>query len=356
MIEYLLDKPTVYDRIKASKKPLLLYGMGNGAEKAAKALSQHGIDFCGVVASDGFARGNMFLSNKVMSFAEAEAKYNDFDCVLCFGAEGDELDMLKQIENRHTIYYPDLPLYGDIHMSKEMLLNEHTEIERVFDLLQSDRSREIFMQNLEFSITGDRRCLDYGADDFEMPSEYYSHEGFHVDIGAYDGDTAIEYASKNRACRGIIAVEPDKKTFAQLKRNTAFDERIKCVNAAAAEFDGVIQFASGSGRGSAIGEGEFTEAVTIDLLADRKRAFADGLAVGSIKIDAEGADQNVLCGAVNTLCDCYPVVSVAVYHRAGDLWRIPYYLHKLCGRYVFYLIRKPFCLPTWDTFVVAVKK
>ena len=356
MLEFLLKKTTVYDRIRSSHKPLLLYGMGNGAQKVARALNEHGIEYSGIVASDGFARGNIFLNYPVLSFAEAECIYGDFDCILCFGIEKYELDMLYEIEKRHTVYYPDLSLYGETHMTKQMLLSEMTEAERVFDLLTDDRSKEIYLQNLEFAITGDRHCLDWRQTDFDHPSEYYAHGGIHIDIGAYDGDTATEYASKNGKCTRILAVEPDKKTFVHLKTNTAFDARIECINAAASDHDGVISFAAGSGRGSAIGEGATIEAVTVDRLANRKKAFADGYDIGSIKIDAEGADADVLCGAVNTLCDCMPCISVAVYHRAGDIWRLPYYLHKLCGRYRFALLRKPFCLPTWDTFAVAIKK
>ncbi len=356
MLEFLLNKPTVYDRIILSHKPLLLYGMGNGAQKVARALNEHGIEYCGIVASDGFARGNMFLGYPVMSFAEAENIYGDFDCILCFGTEKCEFDMLCDIEKRHTVYYPDLSLYGETHMSKQLLISEMTEAERIFDLLADDRSKEIYLQNLEFAITGDRHCLDWHESDFDYPAEYYSHGGVHIDIGAYDGDTAIEYASANKSCSCIIAVEPDKKTFAHLKQNTAFDGRIECINAAVTDREGEISFASGGGRGSSAGAGETVRAVTVDFLAGRKKAFADGADIGSIKIDAEGVDADVLCGAVNTICDCKPCVSVAVYHRAGDIWRIPYYLHKLCAGYRFILLRKPFCLPTWDTFAVAIKK
>lgn len=356
MLEHLLELPSVYDRMRASEKPILLYGMGNGAEKAAAALYKNKIDFCGVTASDGFARGNMFLGHRVMSFYEAEEAFGDFDCVLCFGAEGDELCTLREIEKRHTVYYPDLPLFGDECMSKELLKNEMTEAERVFALLDGERSKEIFLQNLRLSVTGDRRSLNYLENDFDYPKEYFSHSGTHIDIGAYDGDTALEYAEKSALCKEIIAVEPDKKTFARLMRNTEHEARIRCINAAASDRDGSVGFASGGGRGSAIGEGEDVASVTVDALAGRRTAFADGLNVGSIKIDAEGADMDVLFGAVNTLCDCKPTVSVAVYHRAGDIWRIPYYLHKLCGGYRFSFVRKPYCLPAWDTFAVAVKK
>lgn len=352
MLKTLLDLPSVYERIKQSKKPLLLYGMGDGAVKINKILSDNGITVSGVVASDGFARGNEFLHYRVMSFAEAESIFGDFDAVLCFGTQKDELEMLQEKEKRHTIYYIDAPVYGDEVISKELISAEFETVERVYDLLD-EKSKAIYLQNLSFSITGDRRYLQWQDDDFDYPECYYNHSKVHIDIGAFDGDTAIDYYNRSKSFEKLIAIEPDERTYKKLVSNTSHIKNIDCINAAATDKSGSIEFSSKGSRGSAIGDGNTVKTVTVDEIAGHTQAFVTGMNVGSIKIDAEGFDASVLCGAVNTICDLTPTVSFAVYHRAGDLWRLPYYIHKLCGKYRFSIIRKPYLLPAWDTFAVA---
>ncbi len=352
MQKSLLSLPTVYERIKQSDKPLLLYGMGDGAVKINNMLSSRGIKPGGVVASDGFARGNEFLGHKVMSFDEAQGIYGDFDCVLCFGTAKSELYMLQNVEKRHTVYYIDAPVYGDEELTKELIVSEIETVERVYDLLD-DKSKRVYLQNLSFSITGDRRYLEWQDDDFVYPECYYDHQKAHIDVGAFDGDTAIEYYNHSRTFGKLIAIEPDERTYKKLVANTAYIPRVECINAAVTDKNGYIRFASKGSRGSAVGEGYEVKTVTIDQITGHQKAFADGMDVGSIKIDAEGFDAEVLYGAVNTVCDLTPTVSVAVYHRAGDIWRLPYYLHKLCGKYKFSLIREPYILPAWDTFAVA---
>ena len=46
----------LWQYLKTVKKPIVLYGMGNGADKIIKVLDEYGINFQGVFASDGFVR------------------------------------------------------------------------------------------------------------------------------------------------------------------------------------------------------------------------------------------------------------------------------------------------------------
>ena len=63
--------PSLIDTLKNEERKIFLYGMGNGAEKIYAYLIGHGIEIDGVVASDGFVRGQDFLGFKVISITEA---------------------------------------------------------------------------------------------------------------------------------------------------------------------------------------------------------------------------------------------------------------------------------------------
>ena len=76
--------------------------------------------------------------------------------------------------------------------------------------------------------------------------------------------------------------------------------------------------------------------------------------MGSIKIDAEGADRQVLQGAVNTIYNNSPDIMVALYHRAEDFIDLPLLIRSYDYRYKLYLRKKDY-IPVWDIFLLASK-
>ena len=63
--------------LQTAKKPIVLYGMGNGADKIINVLDFYGIPVSGVFASDGFVREKYFHSHKIMSYSALKEKYRD---------------------------------------------------------------------------------------------------------------------------------------------------------------------------------------------------------------------------------------------------------------------------------------
>ena len=51
-----------------SGRPILLYGMGNGADKILTVCEAYGIPVADFFASDGFVRGHSFHGKVVLSF------------------------------------------------------------------------------------------------------------------------------------------------------------------------------------------------------------------------------------------------------------------------------------------------
>ena len=68
-------------------RPILLWGMGDGADKVLDVCAEYGIAVADVFASDGFVRGQSFRGRRVLSFGEARATYGDCMIVLlAFGS------------------------------------------------------------------------------------------------------------------------------------------------------------------------------------------------------------------------------------------------------------------------------
>ena len=60
MIKELLKEKSVWEKLMATDKPIILYGMGDGADRVLNEFSVLNINISGVMASDGFVRGQTF--------------------------------------------------------------------------------------------------------------------------------------------------------------------------------------------------------------------------------------------------------------------------------------------------------
>ena len=325
-------------------KNVCVYGMGDGAEKIIKHLSQNGIRISGVFASDAFVRGQSFLGHRVLTEKQAAEAYGDFACVSAFALHGADCGIFRQMAKRREFYAPNLPPYGEGCIDEAYIQRESEKIAFVRELFKDESSRRMFDSLLKYDVTGD---IDDLYTDGSVPEGWYGREGAYIDVGAYDGDTALEYASHCGFGGAIYAFEPDPKSFAALCANTRGAGNIRCINAACGDRDGKVFFETKKGRGGRISAaGAEIDAVKIDTYVKEP--------VGAIKCDAEGADEAVLCGAVNTVYTQSPAVKCAVYHRAYDLIDIPLWLARQMPGCRIYL-RNTEYIPAFDVFVYAIK-
>lgn len=344
----LLALPSVYERLQESGLPVYLYGTGDGADKILDILLAKKIPVKGVFASDGFVRERSFRGFPVESLAQVEEREGRIAAVLCFGLEGQEaFDFLRPIGQKHLLVSPAVPVYGDGELTKEWLASRMDDTERVYSWLADELSKDLYIRILAYHITGELAYLECHGDTQTPPAGYFDHDQYHIDVGAYDGDTALEYLAGNPKCKKILAFEPNPKTYAKLVRNTD-PARVECILAACGREDGFAT-QSGSGRGSRLENGEGDVAIrSLDRVCGYPFIGSPGLSVGSIKIDAEGEDVPVLQGAGNLITACKPALCVSAYHRAYDLLEIPLLIKRINYKGKLYFRKKPY-VPAWDT-------
>ncbi len=355
MIDALLALPSVCETLRKSGLPVYLYGTGDGADKILDHLEANGIRVRGVFASDGFVRDRMFRGYRVESLHDVEMREGKIACVLCFGLEGQEaFSFLRHVADRHLLLAPALPVYGTGQLDHAMLSERRADCERIFGWLSDELSKKLYRNVLAYHLTGDFSYLQSGTDTLCVPCGYLTHSRIHVDVGAYDGDTAREYLQMNPAVERILAFEPDEKTYRKLTQNV--DPRyVTCINAACGAKDGNAS-RGGSGRGShlELGTGD-VEVRALDSVCGYPFVGSRGMDIGSIKIDAEGEDAAVLHGAANLITACRPALCVSAYHRAADLFDLPLLLKRLDYRSELYFRKKPY-VPAWDTLFYLIPK
>lgn len=349
----------IWSRLSSETRPLIIYGMGNGADKLLAAFAAHGLVAADFVASDGFVRGQVFHGKRVLSFSEVREKYPQYALVLAFGTSRAEvLDGIFSLARQEKLYVPDLPVVGE-ELFDAAFYHEHFEdFKAVFLLFEDEMSRELYTEILRAKLTGDplsleRACTPDGATrTLMMPERVRSY----VDAGAYTGDTLSELIAMGAPLREAVCIEPDAKNYKKLKAyaDTLTGVKVSCIQAALWNEAGEGVFQRGGNRNSSLmGASYEAKTATVPLLT-LDEILGDEMP-DLIKYDVEGAEEEALLGSRKTLERARPTVLLSVYHRPRDLYALPLLLARLTPDYRYYIRRKK-CLPAWETLCIAVPK
>ena len=354
MSSFLLPTVDLWGKLKAETRPILIYGMGDGADKLISRLEALSIPYADVFASDGFVRGQSFHGKRVLSFSEAIATYPHPVILLSFATRlPNVIAQIESIAKKHTLYVPDMPVAGEDYFDLALFSAHKAEIEQAEALFKDPTSRMIFWSAIEAKLTGSLDALLRGAD---TPQDSFfklnpAHFTTAFDAGAYNGDTIKTLLPCAPHLENIIALEPDPHTFARLEGYASQINApiIKAVWGAAWHEQTTLPFSKKGNRGSHTGKGGKTIDVptyTIDqLCVDTKLDY--------LKFDVEGAEKNALEGAKETIRKCRPSILLSLYHRAEDLFALPLQLSSMCPNYTFYL-QRTLCLPCWELNLLAV--
>ena len=68
----------MWDILAKETRPIVVYGMGNGADKILQVCEERGITVADTFASDGFVRGHSFHGKKVLTWSETKEKYEEY--------------------------------------------------------------------------------------------------------------------------------------------------------------------------------------------------------------------------------------------------------------------------------------
>lgn len=349
----------MWEELKNEKRPIVVYGMGNGADKLFMRLEEYGVKVSEVFASDGFVRGHSFRGYKVKSYSEIKATYDDFVILLSFASNRSEVvDMLEGIDRENDMYVPDMPVAGvEEFFNKEFYNLHYDEILRAYDSLADEQSKAIFSSVVNYKLSGRMKYLSECYSDRDeiyavMPCETIVNT---VDAGAYNGDTAREVKAYFANLKSIIALEPDKKNYKKLVKYSEAESEIEINThnvAAWCENVGGVFFGSGNRNSTAVATASYEHSedaipmVRIDSIADRK--------IDYIKYDVEGAELEALNGSSQLIKRDSPTLLISLYHRSRDIFSLINKVREEYPEYTLYL-RRLRCLPAWEIDLIAVQ-
>ena len=359
----LFDLPTyplesdMWDNLKNEKRPIVVYGMGNGADKLFLRFEALGIKVAEVFASDGFVRGHSYRGYRVKSFSEIKENYPDFVIVLSFASNRSEvIDMLASINDSYDMYAPDMPVAGvEEYFDKEFYNTNYDKIIEAYSALEDDSSRAIFSSVVNYKLSGK---IDYLLRCYSERDEIYSLMPYDkisvaVDAGAYNGDTAREMKNYFGSLSRIFAIEPDKKNYKRLVKYSEAENEIDIITINSAVWcddrEGIF-LGSGNRNSTAVATASYQHSedtvsfVTVDSVAVER--------VDYIKYDVEGAEREALDGSRNTILRDSPCLLISLYHRSRDIFELINYVKENYPEYKLYL-RRLRCLPAWEIDLIC---
>ncbi len=212
------------------------------------------------------------------------------------------------------------------------------DIEMILQLFEDDESKCCFQRILEFRSGADMAYASFVTKDpqyfnaFSLDSLLGKDGIAYLDVGAYDGDSLRNLLSCARVAKAIL-FEPDHSNYKSLQSTVAelqgshVDLAVACLPIALGSSHSYASF-SGAGEAACISTGQQSAETTTVCVAPFDDLFPTER-VDFIKVDAEGADLDVLLGMTKAIRRSRPVMAISLYHRSADIIEIPREVGKI---------------------------
>ena len=343
--------------LASTSKTIVMYGMGNGADKILSICEKYNIEIADFFASDGFVRGHSFHGKVVLSYSAVKEKYGAENIIVLLSFASslpDVLGNIYRIAEECELYAPDVPVCGDNLFELDFYNKNIEKIDAVRNLLADDISVSIYDNVIKYKMTGDIKYLRLAETDKSESYNLMNASKFEriADLGAYNGDTIREIMIYSPRLSEVFAFEPDRRSFRKLNeycQSMTSLPIIHPINAAAWNEDTDISFGDEGNRNSGI----CAKAKTVTVSARSLDSVLEGQNVDYIKYDVEGAEKEAIEGCEKTILTYKPRLLVSAYHRSEDIFELPLQIHRLCPEYRFYYRRSHY-IPAWDLNLLCI--
>lgn len=296
-----------------------------------------------------------FLKND--QTASLKKKYANFDSTGSFcDWEYIEFYLSDEYEDKIKEVTKHLPTYAKKifkwYMLRAMTINmiKRDTLYFNYELEDQEKFTDFKLNNAtEDGIAGYKFTGEYNLHPFvkiglsKGDMEYIKNKDI-IDAGAFTGDTSLPLSK--RTTKNVYAFEPFKDSFEILKKNIDDNniENIIPVNKSLGNINGERSlFLSGNNVQGITSDATLrnydneikVEETTIDTFVEE-----NNLEVGFITIDVEGAEMDLLEGAINTIKTQKPLLYISIYHKVSDYFDIIPWVANLDLGYEFNITKE----------------
>ena len=315
----------------ATKKYIL------GINKLTKSVLKH-IEVDGII--DDFTRVQRSRKKEILKIEDVPS-----DALILWTATGSPLEVKKRLDAMGflNISYLALCKYTTLELVeppfimdfKEDYKNNKEHYNHVYTLLSDAKSKEIFTKVINFKISFDYEFMEGFTNDHE--GQYFDKEILpplqnisFLDGGGYVGDTATEVIKNYPDFKKIWLIEPIPENIRIAKRELANYENIEFLTCGISDKKERLYFNEEKSFSAIYGKGtQSVEVDTIDNIVNER--------VDYIKMDIEGAEQDAIEGARQSIQKYKPILAICIYHKAEDWYKIPQKVLAIEPNYRVYL-------------------
>jgi FkbM family methyltransferase len=339
----------------------ILFGAGASAFETQKILDRFGIEIIAYADNSAAKQGTIFRDRPVIAPAEIDALLDGNTAIVIASVYQREIaEQLSGLGIPPGLVFPFVsPMFAG-HFGRAAFIDADTHFNALGQRLADEDSRAYLTALTAYRWTMNPLAMQRNT----RVSGFYDYRaaalgpnpGDHiVDVGAYDGDSAIAYLKRLGGKARVSGLEPLPQNLAALQQTIdthEFGHRITPVpfgagrEPATAELDSEDD--APDARATLRGKPGARASIRIETI---DRLFANDR-VDFIKIDIEGHDPAALEGAHAVLNRDHPGLAIAAYHAPEHLWRIPALLDALCPGYRIYLGHHPAAAYECELFCV----
>jgi len=307
-----------------------------GINKLTKSVLKH-IEVNGII--DDFTRVQSSRKKDILNIKDIPK-----DSIILWTSSGSPLEVKNFLDtNDYThISYLAFYKYSSLNLApppfildfKDDYKNNISKYKEVFDLLNDNKSKEVFTKIINFKISFDYNFMQGFTNNFD---EQYFDEDLIPDIknivfldgGGYVGDTLPNIIKNFPSYKKIYLIEPNHLHINIAKRNFLDYKNIKFIECGLSNKK-VIKEESNTNTNNCNHDYEAQNLNTIDNIIGKNK-------VDFIKLDIEGAEQDALNGAIKTIKEQSPILAICVYHKAQDWYKVPKIVLNINSNYDIYL-------------------
>lgn len=255
--------------------------------------------------------------------------------------------------NATVAYYNKYKLWGlydpehgvhELSENRAHALVEHREdFEWLYSRLSDWRSRVTLTNLLSYWLTSKHQKIAQIQDHtfhqyFDLDLVGCGENEVFVDIGAYIGDTMVDYVRTfgDTCYKRIYCYEITPANLEYIHKNIALFHLNNVVvrEKGASDRAGVLYLdppGDGASSVTKLGESGRIEVPTVAIDDDIDEP------VTFIKMDIEGAEEQALAGCRKKIAENHPKLALSVYHNHKDLWKLARMIDEYEPGYRFYL-------------------
>jgi FkbM family methyltransferase len=339
----------------------ILFGAGASAFETQKILDRFGIEIIAYADNSAAKQGKTFRDRPVIAPAGIEALLDGTTAIVIASVYQREIaEQLAGLGIPAGLVFPFVSPMFEGHFGRAAFLDADAGFAQLAERLADDASRSYLAALTAYRWTMNPLELQRnpqlaGFYDYRATGLGPNPGDHIVDVGAFDGDSAVAYLKRLNGNARVSGLEPLPQNLAALQRTIdshEFGSRITPVpfgagsEPATAELDSEDD--APDARATLRGKPGARASIRIETI---DRLFANDH-VDFIKIDIEGHDPAALEGARAVLNRDKPGLAIAAYHAPEHLWRIPALIDALCPGYRIYLGHHPAAAYECELFCV----